>query len=227
MILGSYMDTAADELKQAIRNSDFELDYMTNEKALWDFPSTEKAIGLYDVVIFSDIGSDTLLLHPDTTRKSQVTANRLKLLRDYVRNGGGFITIGGYMSFQGYEGKARYHGTPIEEVLPVDISPYDDRVECPEGCRPRIVNPEHPILTGIPDEFPVFLGYNRVRAKQDAEVLAVVNGGDVFIACGRYGKGRCLVFTSDSAPHWATPGFLNWRYYQKFWGQAIEWTGGG
>ena len=41
--------------------------------------------------------------------------------------------VGGYYSFQGINGGARYHGTPVEEVLPVEILPYDDRIEVPEG----------------------------------------------------------------------------------------------
>ena len=31
--------------------------------------------------------------------------------------------VGGYCSFQGINGGARYHGTPVEEVLPVEICP--------------------------------------------------------------------------------------------------------
>ena len=43
------------------------------------------------------------------------------------------MMIGGYYSFQGINGGARYHRTPVEEVLPVECLPYDDRVEVPEG----------------------------------------------------------------------------------------------
>ena len=42
--------------------------------------------------------------------------------------------FGGYLSFQGINGVARYKNTPIERILPVNILPYDDRVEAPEGC---------------------------------------------------------------------------------------------
>ena len=37
------------------------------------------------------------------------------------------MMVGGYYSFQGINGGARYHGTPVEEALPVEILPYDDR----------------------------------------------------------------------------------------------------
>lgn len=46
--------------------------------------------------------------------------------------------IGGYLSFQGIDGKARYKDTPIEEVLPVKMKSIDDRIEVPEGMYPEI-----------------------------------------------------------------------------------------
>ena len=45
--------------------------------------------------------------------------------------------IGGYFSFQGIDGSARWRRTPVEDVLPVTCLPYDDRVEVPEGFRRR------------------------------------------------------------------------------------------
>ncbi|MCD4825882.1 MAG: glutamine amidotransferase [Phycisphaerae bacterium] len=224
MTLGFYLDDAAEELKKSIKNSGYELDYLSNEEASRNFPTSEEAINQYDVIIFSDIGLDTILLHPDTLRKSLIMPNRIKLIHDYVKNGGGFIMVGGYMSFQGYEAKARYHGSLIEDLLPVEMLPHDDRVECPEGCKPEIVNPEHPVLSGISTDWPVFLGYNKVKAKKDADVLAVFNDDDVFVASWDYGKGKSMVFTSDCAPHWAIPDFLKWEYYEKFWKEAIAWV---
>ena len=49
---------------------------------------------------------------------------------------------GGYFSFQGIDGRARWRRTAVEEVLPVTCLPYDDRVEMPEGCVADIVEPE-------------------------------------------------------------------------------------
>lgn len=53
--------------------------------------------------------------------------------------------IGGYFSFQGIDGKARWHRTVVEDALPVTCLPYDDRLEIPEGFRP-VINAEHAIL---------------------------------------------------------------------------------
>jgi hypothetical protein len=66
-----------------------------------DFPLTLEALQQWDAIILSDIGANTLLLHPDTWLKSRRTANRLTLLHDYVAGGGSLMMIGGYYSFQG------------------------------------------------------------------------------------------------------------------------------
>ena len=126
-------------------------------------------------MILSDLGSNTLLLHPDVWLTGKPVANRLKLLREYVRAGGGLMMIGGYYSFQGINGGARYRGTAVEEVLPVDCLPYDDRIEVPEGFRAEIVGPkDHPILEGLGGEWPLLLGVNEVRLKTrpDVQLLA-------------------------------------------------------
>ena len=48
------------------------------------------------------------------------------------------MMVGGYYSFQGINAGARYRGTPVEDVLPVTILPWDDRVEVPEGFRAEV-----------------------------------------------------------------------------------------
>jgi hypothetical protein len=53
-----------------------------------DFPLTLEALRQWDAIILSDIGANTLLLHPDTWLKSRRTANRLTLIHDYVAAGG-------------------------------------------------------------------------------------------------------------------------------------------
>ena len=70
----------------------------------------------------SDIGANSLLLVPADVRTLAARAGPARRRREYVRGGGGLLMIGGYLSFAGIEGKARYHGTPVEEALPVLIS---------------------------------------------------------------------------------------------------------
>ncbi len=65
-------------------------------------------------MILSDLGANTLLLHPDVWFKGEPVPNRLRLLREWVAGGGGLMMIGGYYSFQGINAGARYHRTPVE-----------------------------------------------------------------------------------------------------------------
>ena len=57
----------------------------------------------------------------------------------------------------------------------------------------------HPILEGIPAEWPLFLGYNRIAAKPGAQVLLQVDN-DSFLTVGNYGQGRVAAFASDCSP---------------------------
>ena len=157
----------AEALADALADSDFALTYMPAHEAQTHFPQTLAGLRKYDAVILSDIGSNTLLLHPDTWIDSKPTPNRLKLIRNYVGEGRGLMMVGGYYSFQGINAGARYRGTPVEEVLPVTILPWDDRVEVPEGFRPEMRGPAaHPILDGLGTEWPLLLGYNEVALKE-------------------------------------------------------------
>ena len=130
--------------------------------------------------------------------------------------------IGGYFSFQGIEAKANYRGTPVADVLPVEIEAGDDRVETPEDPHPHVVA-EHPIVAGLPERWPALLGYQRVAARGD--VLATVNG-DPLVVAGAAGDGRALAYTSDIGPHWAPPAFLEWDGYARVWDQAVRWLAG-
>ena len=176
-------------------------------------------------MVLSDIGSNTLLLNPDTFFRFKSLPNRLEALRDYVAAGGGLVMVGGYMTFQGIDAKARYHGTPVEDVLPVTISPHDDRVEAPQGAAPKVAMKNHPIVAGIGGRWPALLGYNRLTAKTGADVVALV-GEDPLIVAGTYGKGRAVAFASDCGPHWAPPAFVNWKGYARLWAQIAAWTAG-
>jgi uncharacterized membrane protein len=221
----------ADYLVKALADSPFELTYLPSHLAARDFPQTLDGLRPYSVVILSDIGSNTLLLHPDTWLNGQPTPNRLKLLREFVRQGGGLIMMGGYYSYQGINGGARYHKSPIEEVLPVTMLPYDDRVEVPEGFHPEIVRDDHPILAGLPHEFPMLLGFNEVQLKSGAniELLARVPdefGGHPLLVVGQCDQGRTLAWTSDIGPHWLPETFATWDGYARLWQQALAWLGG-
>ena len=217
----------ADALAETRADREFALTYMPAHEAQTHFPMTLDGLREYDAVILSDIGANTLLLHPDTWIDSKPTPNRLKLIRDYVGAGGGLMMVGGYYSFQGINAGARYRGTPVEDVLPVTILPWDDRVEVPEGFRAEMRGRgAHPILAGLGTEWPLLLGYNEVALKEGAELLLKVPddaGGHPLLATGDYGKGRAIAWTSDIGPHWCPPYFVAWAGYGRLWRQCLAW----
>jgi uncharacterized membrane protein len=196
--------------------------FMPNHVAPSAFPTTLKGLQAYDAIVLSDIGSNTLLIHPDTFKKSQAMNNRCELLAEYVHKGGGLMMVGGYMSFSGIDGKARYQRTVLKDVLPVEMVEGDDRVEAPQGVTPKVLDAKHPVFSGIKGAFPKFLGYNQLKAKEGSSVLATV-GDDVFIAVAEIGKGRSAAFASDCGPHWGPPAFVAWTHYAKLWSNLVTY----
>ena len=213
--------TGADAFLKAMKASPYDITFMPAHEAQREFPQTLEALQAYDAIILSDLGANTLLLHPDTWIHSKPTPNRLRALRDYVRAGGALLMFGGYYSFQGINGGARYHRTPVEEVLPVTCLPVDDRVEVPEGFKPVVTcSAQHPLVAAVGTDWPVLLGFNEVVAKQGAQVLATVSsdyGEMPLLVTGTYGAGRTLAWTSDIGPHWLPPDFCAWDGYGPFW----------
>ena len=192
---------------------DYEYEHMPAHIAMEEFPYDLEGLKKYDLIILSDIGANSLLLPNRVFSKSEKTANRCNLIKEYVLDGGALLMIGGYMTFSGINGSGKWQDTAVQDVLPVKILSTDDRVETPEGVYPKVVK-DHEIFDGIEKNWPNVLGYNKTILKEDAELLATVNE-DPFIATGHYGKGKSAVFTSDAAPHWAPPEFVNWEYYNK------------
>lgn len=209
-------------LRDALLGAGHDVTFMPNHVAATDFPSTTTELGAWEVVLLSDIGSNTLLVPPATFARFERHPNRLAALRDWTRGGGGLAMIGGYLSFQGIEAKANYRATPVADVLPVALEPGDDRVESPEDAVPRLAGVAHPVVDGLASEWPEVLGYQRVAARAEGTVLASVNG-DPLVVVGEPGEGRSLAYTTDIGPHWAPPAFLEWEGYGRFWDQAVRW----
>jgi uncharacterized membrane protein len=197
---------------------------MPNHEVPQRFPFTVEELQRYDVVVISDAPADSFLLHPDTLA-GEVRPNRLSVIGDYVRTGGGFAMIGGWMSYGGFHGKAHYAYTPLAGLLPVRIEHGDDRMETPEGVYPAL-KADHPILSGLPAEWPDFLGYNRFAAKHGKTLLAFRETGDPLLVVDELGKGRIACFASDILPHWGSPRFQAWTGYVPFWSQLFGWLSG-
>lgn len=212
-------------LRAALEANGWDVDHMPGHLVARAFPASVEAFNAYDVVMLSDIGANTILLHPDTFNRSKPLPNRLEVLRDYVAQGGGYVMIGGYLTFQGIDAKGQYAGSAAEDALPVTLMRTDDRVEAPAGVAPTVTDAAHPILRDVKGAWPALLGYNRVAARPGASVIATA-GADPLLVAGGHGEGRSVAFMSDCGPHWAPPPFVDWTGYAALWNGIAEWAGG-
>jgi len=219
----TYYATGGDFLIAALRSGGIDVIHQPGHEAARSFPFELARLQEYAAVILSDIGANTLLLPPDVFLEGKRVPNRLELIKDYVSEGGGLVMAGGYLSFQGIYGSARYHRTPIEEVLPVSILPIDDRIEKPEGVSPSMIRKDHPITQGIAGEWPYLLGFNEVKPKEKSEVLAMA-GSYPLLVTGLFGRGRSVAWTSDVGPHWCPKAFVDWSGYSQLWQRIIAWA---
>lgn len=222
-----HFHTGAKPLLDALEDSEFKIDYMTAHEAAEGFPFEMAGLDPYDIIILSDIGANTFLLPPDVWLRSQCVPNRLRLLKEWVEKGGNLIMMGGYFSFQGIDGKARWRKTAVEDTLPVTCVPWDDRVEIPEGAVAEITAPEHPVMAGLTGaDWPPILGVNEVELRDDAELVAKIpedQGGHPLLVLGTHGAGRTAAWTSDIGPHWLSPDFCAWEGYTKLWKNVLGW----
>ena len=217
------------------RGGDIQVTQQPSWEVYSSFPREMSDLQKYDVVIIEEVEADIFYFYPEfyspdawTSPETIVLPNRLELLRRFVEEGGGLLMVGGWLSFQGRFGHGVWHGTPLEEALPVIFQPTDDRVETPQGALVTVSDRTHPVMRGIEWEpFPPLLGYNRAAARPDARVLATVRPSsnaseDPLIAVRHYGRGRTMVFSSDTTPHWGV-NFMKWPGYHQFFRQVALW----
>ncbi len=203
-----------------------------DELSLIPFPTRElfeEQLGSFDLIIFQNF-----------TYRGYHMEQYLPLIRDYVRNGGGFVMLGGDLSFT----SGGYAGTPIEDFLPVTLPADRNDLLLTGRFSPVLAEAgrRHPItaLSVVPEEnaerweaLPKLSGVNRVTGlRAGAQALlehpAQRTGGapTPVVAVAPFGRGRVLSVTTDSTWHWdflaAGAGGDN-RHYYKFWGNAIRW----
>lgn len=195
----------------------------------------------WDVVILSDYSARRLGSAADRNLAQMVTEHGL-----------GLIMVGGWESFTGKSGN--YKGTAVSGVLPVKVSPTDDRRNLPSGM---VLWPSaaHPLVDGLNFRRPpCVVGYNAVTPRANAHVLLhgieikvagrgktpQVSGGSErpMLVAGEAGQGRTLAFCSDLAPHWCG-GLVDWgrarvevagievgEIYLEFILRMVTWAGG-
>ena len=207
----------------ALSRHGWQVDHLPAHTIERDFPTDPAGLRAYDCVVISDVGVNTFQLTRAVFNTGARDPDRLALLRDYVTEGGGLVMVGGYLSFAGIDGKARYATSPLADVLPVRVLDHDDRRELPAGRTPQPRDVAHPALADLSRPWPYLLGYNKTELRDDALLLAEIDG-DPLIAVREVGRGRTAVFTSDMSAHWAPAAFTDWEGYPLLWDALLGWT---
>ena len=217
--------TGADAFIAAAATEGLEIEQMYAHDVPGSFPRTVEALSAYDVVILSDVGANSFVLSPEVFLEGRRTDNPLLALAEWTRGGGGLMMAGGYLSFTGFQARANFARTAVADVLPVTMLDADDRVEAPQGVSMAVTDPSHPVAAGWGEQAPsapTLLGYNVVRPREDATVVATVDD-DVLVATREVGEGRSLVWTSDIGPHWCPEDFLAWDGFAPLVGGMLRW----
>ena len=114
----------------------------------------------------------------------------------------GVLMLGGAMSFAGQHGVAGWSGAESERLWPVIVGTADDAIEAPDGLRLRATADCPYRLAAVLQSAPPVFGYNAVRARPEAAVIAEFEGiGPAIVTMERDGRSRA-VFASDLMPHW-------------------------
>lgn len=203
----------------------------TSEMSLIPFPTRE----LFE----TQLGSFDLIIFQNFTYRGYHMRQYLPFIRDFVANGGGFVMVGGDLSFA----SGGYAGTPIAEFLPVTL-PGGGKLIHTDEFKANLTDAgrSHPItaLSLVPednealwDQMPPLEGANNVLGLRDDATVLLAHpsrqaGGDPFpvAAIREFGEGRVLAVTTDTTWQWAfqstAEGGDN-RHYYKFWGNTIRW----
>lgn len=85
----SEYETGEEYIRGAFEQSeDYEYEHMPVHIAMEEFPYDLEGLKKYDLIILSDIGANSLLLPNRVFSKSEKTANRFNLIKEYVLDGG-------------------------------------------------------------------------------------------------------------------------------------------
>lgn len=202
---------------------------------LREFPTEFAELDKYDVIVFGDV--DPNLLVANTQKLPQV----LKNIQKFVDNGGGLVVVSG----ENWTPHA-YADTPLEELLPVDISSGGDVVflaNYVDEWKPRLsaFGRTHPImqLDSDPEENRKVwedksYGLQELRwwfparkSTPAAQVLAfhpdqrTPYGQVPLFVAGSYGDGPVLFIGTDETWRWATAGWGS-KWFNTFWGNVVR-----
>ncbi|MBL8852129.1 MAG: hypothetical protein JNG89_20820 [Planctomycetaceae bacterium] len=192
---------------------------MTHAGLRFDYRPSDAALRPEDVAT-----AHALYIVSDYAAKMIATPLQERIV-EHVSRGAGLLMLGGWESFCGLGGD--WSGTPIANILPVEIGTKDDRRNCDDLVLVHCETENHPITRSLPwtTRPPIIGGFNEVRAKPDGGLLLTArrqrprfDGDTVQLAAGAvhpllvtgvHGHGRTAALMTDVAPHWVGP-LVDW-----------------
>jgi uncharacterized membrane protein len=194
------------------------------------FPTSRETLFVYDAVVLANVEG------------RQLGSARLELLRAFVAERGGGMLVLGAQSFlnQGLL------GTPVEDVLPLDLSGRSTAVLQAAAVK-GVKGLNRVALTGAGAVHPVMqlgAGIEETAERWDAmpplaaiaplggpkpgaSVLALTAGPGgaprALVAVQRFGEGRSMAFTGEATWRWRMLRPSTDRSFDRFWRQAIRW----
>ena len=216
-------------------------EYRSQELSLIEFPyitlftraDRDGELDSFDLVVFQDFD-----YAPYFAREQ---ADLLGEIADYVRDGGAFVMLGGERSFD----KGAYDGTPLEDILPVELGLDPEDSTDLERFQPTLTpeGQQHPVtrLLGQSEDnsllwqrLPPLDGLNlSAGLAPDSAALLVhptqtTAAGDPMpvLAVREVGEGRSMALMGDSSWRWvmseAAAGNGN-QAYLRFWKNSMRW----
>jgi uncharacterized membrane protein len=198
------------------------------------YPTKRAELFVYDAVLFGNIEGDFF------------SRDQLEMTADFVSRRGGGLLVLGARSFE----RAGLVGTPLEEVLPVDLT--DRRgstvarttagaAPTPNGVALTADGTAHPatrLAVTIEEsrkrwaQLPALAAVSASGApRPGAQVLAVTGGGGgelrPLIVSQRYGLGRSMVFAGEASWRWRMLLPAADPTYELVWRQLTRWLAAG
>lgn len=190
------------------------------------YPARVEDLFAYDALVLANVEA------------GQLTRAQQEMTRAFVGQRGGGMLVLGARSFV----KPGLAGTPLEEVLPLELSDRGDIVlpASSRGINRVTLTPageSHPVMQLGTDPEQVRKRWDAAPAlasaiplggpRPGASVLAVTGGAGgtarALVAVQRYGEGRAMVFTGEASWRWRMLLPSSDRSYDTFWRQAVRW----
>ncbi len=198
------------------------------------FPRDQEELNEYDVIVFGDVDP----------REGWISRTQMEMIVEFVnRRGGGFGLIAGE-----WYGPQRFSGTPIERLIPVDVSQRradDLLVFARTGFRPELTaaGRDSPIMRLLLDQrqaeqvfqqLPMWYWFHSVtQPRPGTEVLlqhpTLTSGQGALaepvplVVVGRYGAGRTFYQGSDDSWRWRR--HKGEGFFDTYWIQVMRYLG--